>query len=114
MVSHRGRLRYDGGSKENHRDVRGIQPRPAATAPSSRALPRAGGARRRRQDDPGREAGEPGCASDGFDVVACRDPGSTDVGDRLREIVLDRDSSTCRSGPRCSSTWPAGHSSSTR
>jgi dTMP kinase len=26
----------------------------------------------------------------GFDVVACRDPGSTDVGDRLRKIVLDR------------------------
>ena len=29
---------------------------------------------------------------DGFDVVSCRDPGSTAVGDRLREIVLDRDS----------------------
>ena len=29
---------------------------------------------------------------DGFDVVSCRDPGSTKVGDRLREIVLDRDS----------------------
>jgi dTMP kinase len=27
-----------------------------------------------------------------FDVVACRDPGSTRVGDRLREIVLDRSS----------------------
>lgn len=26
----------------------------------------------------------------GLDVVACRDPGSTDVGDRLRKIVLDR------------------------
>jgi len=26
---------------------------------------------------------------DGFDVVSCRDPGSTVVGDRLREIVLD-------------------------
>jgi dTMP kinase len=29
---------------------------------------------------------------DGFDVVSCRDPGSTEVGDRLRKIVLDRDS----------------------
>ncbi len=29
---------------------------------------------------------------DGFDVVSCRDPGSTEVGGRLREIVLDRDS----------------------
>ncbi len=28
---------------------------------------------------------------DGFDVVSCRDPGSTQVGDRLRKIVLDRD-----------------------
>jgi dTMP kinase len=28
----------------------------------------------------------------GFDVVACRDPGSTRVGDRLREIVLSRES----------------------
>ncbi len=28
----------------------------------------------------------------GFDVVTCRDPGSTRVGDRLRAIVLDRDS----------------------
>jgi dTMP kinase len=26
---------------------------------------------------------------DGYDVVACRDPGSTAVGDRLRQIVLD-------------------------
>jgi dTMP kinase len=26
----------------------------------------------------------------GLDVVACRDPGSTEVGDRLRKIVLDR------------------------
>jgi dTMP kinase len=26
----------------------------------------------------------------GFDVVSCRDPGSTRLGDRLREIVLDR------------------------
>jgi dTMP kinase len=29
---------------------------------------------------------------DGFDVVSCRDPGSTEVGDRLRKIVLDHDS----------------------
>jgi dTMP kinase len=29
---------------------------------------------------------------DGFDVVTCRDPGSTRVGDRLRAIVLDRGS----------------------
>ncbi|MGC8642841.1 MAG: dTMP kinase [Isosphaeraceae bacterium] len=29
---------------------------------------------------------------DGLDVVTCRDPGSTRVGDRLRSIVLDRDS----------------------
>lgn len=29
---------------------------------------------------------------DGFDVVTCRDPGSTRVGDRLRAIVLDRES----------------------
>lgn len=28
----------------------------------------------------------------GFDVVSCRDPGSTKVGDRLRHIVLERDS----------------------
>ena len=28
----------------------------------------------------------------GFDVVTCRDPGSTKLGDRLRQIVLDRDS----------------------
>ena len=28
---------------------------------------------------------------DGFDVVNCRDPGSTRVGDRLRAIVLDRE-----------------------
>jgi dTMP kinase len=28
--------------------------------------------------------------ADGFDVVTCRDPGSTKVGDRLRAIVLDR------------------------
>jgi dTMP kinase len=28
----------------------------------------------------------------GFDVVSCRDPGSTRVGDRLREIVLGRES----------------------
>jgi dTMP kinase len=28
---------------------------------------------------------------EGFDVVSCRDPGSTKVGDRLRQIVLDRD-----------------------
>jgi dTMP kinase len=27
----------------------------------------------------------------GFDVVSCRDPGSTELGDRLRRIVLDRD-----------------------
>ena len=27
----------------------------------------------------------------GLDVVACRDPGSTPVGDRLRKIVLDRE-----------------------
>lgn len=27
----------------------------------------------------------------GLDVVACRDPGSTDVGDRLRKIVLNRE-----------------------
>jgi dTMP kinase len=27
----------------------------------------------------------------GFDVVACRDPGSTALGDRLRRLVLDRD-----------------------
>jgi dTMP kinase len=30
--------------------------------------------------------------SDGFDVVTCRDPGSTPVGDRLRGLVLDRSS----------------------
>jgi dTMP kinase len=30
--------------------------------------------------------------SDGFDVVTCRDPGSTPVGDRLRGLVLDRNS----------------------
>ena len=30
--------------------------------------------------------------TDGFDVVSCRDPGSTKVGDRLRAIVLDRES----------------------
>jgi dTMP kinase len=29
---------------------------------------------------------------DGFDVVSCRDPGSTKAGDRLREIVLERES----------------------
>jgi dTMP kinase len=29
---------------------------------------------------------------EGFDVVSCRDPGSTKLGDRLRRIVLDRDS----------------------
>ncbi len=29
---------------------------------------------------------------DGFDVVACRDPGSTPAGDRLRKVVLDRGS----------------------
>lgn len=29
---------------------------------------------------------------DGFDVVTCRDPGSTRVGDQLRAIVLDRES----------------------
>jgi dTMP kinase len=29
---------------------------------------------------------------EGFDVVSCRDPGSTEVGDRLRQIVLHRDS----------------------
>lgn len=29
--------------------------------------------------------------SEGFDVVTCRDPGSTPLGDRLRGIVLDRD-----------------------
>lgn len=28
----------------------------------------------------------------GLDVVSCRDPGSTHLGDRLRQIVLDRDS----------------------
>jgi len=28
----------------------------------------------------------------GYDVVTCRDPGSTPLGDRLREIVLDRHS----------------------
>ena len=27
---------------------------------------------------------------EGFDVVSCRDPGSTEVGDRLRKIVLAR------------------------
>lgn len=27
----------------------------------------------------------------GFDVVACRDPGGTPLGDRLRSILLDRD-----------------------
>jgi dTMP kinase len=29
---------------------------------------------------------------DGFDVVSCRDPGSTSAGNRLRQIVLDRSS----------------------
>jgi dTMP kinase len=29
---------------------------------------------------------------DGFDVVSCRDPGSTKAGDRLREIVLESES----------------------
>jgi dTMP kinase len=28
---------------------------------------------------------------DGFDVVSCRDPGSTEVGNRLRAIVMSRD-----------------------
>src|SRR5512135_662345 len=27
---------------------------------------------------------------EGYDVVSCRDPGSTKTGDRLRQIVLDR------------------------
>ena len=38
---------------------------------------------------------------EGIDVVSCHDPGSTAVGDRLREIVLDRKSTHLACGPRC-------------
>ena len=49
----------------------------------------------------------------GFDVVTCRDPGGTALGDRLRSILQDRDHAfPFRCAPRCCFTWRAGPSSS--
>ncbi len=37
---------------------------------------------------------EEGLRTRGFDVVVCRDPGSTPLGERIREVLLSIDSST--------------------
>ena len=52
-------------------------------------------------------------AERGFDVVTCRDPGGTALGDRLRSILQDRANRAAVDARRDAAvTWPAGRSSS--
>ncbi len=47
----------------------------------------------------------------GHAVVACRDPGGTALGERVRNILVDRDSVPISLRGRCCCSWRAGRSS---
>ena len=52
-------------------------------------------------------------ARPGLDVVTCRDPGGTALGERLRNILLERDTVPISlRAEMLLCTWPAGPSSS--